>query len=173
MIRSTLFAYACFAIVGCSGDARSLPLNSIDLSDMRSISTLRNELSASDGAALAEFAVNHFASSTRFCGKPLVNEQGLAPRTVGEAIDLTMNRAAEERLAKLEAKRPRTPQELVGREWNRLTGERDLILVNQSRLTFKHGGSARRLKEWSDLESRLLETNERLSKLKRKIETAR
>jgi hypothetical protein len=123
-------------------------------------------LNAEDAAAFSNFLAKHLIASAAFCGRPLTSASGQPPRTLGEAIDLARVRDAEERRVRELASRPKHPRELARQQWDGLISERDLVIDAQSRLTAEHGPAAKRLAEWSALESRLTHLDERLFKMK-------
>jgi len=96
----------------------------------------------------------------------LLASDGKPPTTVGEAIDLTLTRDAEDRRKLEEAIEPRHPREMAKEAWDDLISERDGLIDAQSRLLEVHGPAAEGSREWKALETRKLGIDKRLVEMK-------
>jgi hypothetical protein len=139
-------------LLGCAPGVKDAKLEDVDLSDMKALQAIRAQLNAEDGAA-------------SFCGRPLAGPDGKPPRTVGEAIDLALDRDAADRRAlalegQSEYSRPRAQE-----QWDDLISERDMLINAQSVLRADHGAFAERRSEWKALEARIAHVNDHLSEL--------
>ena len=158
-----------FLLAACSGDARSLRLTELDLTDMATVQDIRNRLSPADASAFATFAVRHNTTSAGFCGHPLLDPTGKPPRTIGQAIDLTLARDSDERKSRNAAARPRTQAELMNDKWAELIRQRDRLIDRQTILRTQQGPAAERLPEWKSLVSQMATSDRELSLLKPKV----
>ncbi|MXO59989.1 hypothetical protein GRI89_10600 [Altererythrobacter salegens] len=165
MVRA-LIPLACMMLLSCAPDARSIKLTDVDLSDMDTVQGIRSQLSANDGAIFANYVVKHSLTSASFCGHPLVDPNGYPPKTVGEAIELTIVRDAEDRAERIAARRPKNSWELKQERWDDLVSERDMLIDSQSMLLAKHGSEAERLPEWKSIEARKVDLESRLREMK-------
>ncbi len=151
---------------GCTPTARDIALSDIDLSNMQTVRTIRDQLSPQDGAAFADYVVRHNIKSANYCGQPLLNNDGEAPDTVGEAVDLTARRDAADRQVLVAAQRPTHPRELAKDQWDRLIRNRDTIIDAQDRLRLQYGDNAKRRSDWISLETRIVEIDRKLVAMK-------
>jgi hypothetical protein len=152
-------------LLGCAPGVKDAKLEDVDLSDMKALQAIRAQLNAEDGAAFASYVVRHSVASASFCGRPLAGPDGKPPRTVGEAIDLALDRDAADRRAlalegQSEYSRPRAQE-----QWDDLISERDMLINAQSVLRADHGAFAERRSEWKALEARIAHINDHLSEL--------
>ena len=154
------------ALLGCSPEVREIELAELDLTDMTTVQDIRARLDKAEGAAFASYVAKHYVRSAAYCGRPLVTADGEPPATVGEAIDLTLTRDAEDRRALEEAAGPRHPRELAKQEWDELISERDTVIDAQSRLLEVGGTASQSSREWKTLEARKLKLDGRLAELK-------
>jgi hypothetical protein len=157
------------ALLGCSPEVKDIELKELDLTDMETVQDIRARLDKAEGAAFANYVAKHYVRSAAFCGRPLVTPDGQPPATVGEAIDLTKARDAQDRQALEEAARPRHPREVAKQEWDELISERDTIIDAQSRLLEVSGRGAQRSTEWKALEASKLELDRRLAEMKPRV----
>ena len=169
MIRAVAWLSIICLLGGCGSDPRGTKLANVDLGDPETIQRIRIHLSANDRGAFNDYVFRHYAASRTFCGRALIRPDGKSPETIGEAIDLTLARDAEERQARNEASRPSHPRELAKKQWDDLTSERDMLIDAQSSLREKHGSSAERLSEWASTNARLTDLNRRLIALKPQV----
>jgi hypothetical protein len=154
------------SLLGCSPEVRGIELAELDLTNMETVRDIRGRLGDADGAAFASYVAKHHLRAAAFCGRPLIGADGQLPKTVGEAIDLTMARDAEDRRALAEASRPRHPREVAKQSWDDLISERDGLIDAQSRLLELHGPASERSAEWKALETRKLGVDRRLAEMK-------
>lgn len=153
----------------CSGDARSLRLTELDLTDMATVRDIRNRLGPADASAFATYAVRHNTTSAGFCGHPLLDPTGKPPRTIGDAIDLTLARESDELKARIAAARPRTEAERINDKWAELIRQRDRLIDRQTILRAQQGPAAERAPEWKSLETKMAASDGELSLLKPKV----
>ena len=153
----------------CATDTRSIQLADIDFRDMRAVQDIRGGLSPKDGVAFANYVVRHRSSSSRFCGRLLTGLDGRQPETVGEAIDLAKARELEERAAAEKQSRPKHPLELAQIEWDELIAERDILIDEQTLLRAEHGPAAERSIEWTSIQTKMTEIEDRLLAIKPKL----
>lgn len=173
-VRDVLEAYAmprnllmlALLLSACASDVRSTRLADVDLTDMAAVQELGQRLEPGERAAFTTFVVKHVATSAAFCGRKLVGPDGREPGTIGEAIELTLAREADERRAILEYEASRGPLQPVFDRWNELIAERDLIIDRQALLTAQHGPAASRLPEWDVLQARLAENGSKLTEIR-------
>lgn len=151
---------------GCTPAARDIALSDIDLTNMQTVRTIQDRLSSQDGAAFADYAVRHHIKSANYCGQPLLNNDGEAPDTVGEAVDLTARRDAVNRPVLVAAQTPSHPRELAKEQWDKLIGNRDTIIDAQDRLRLQYGDGAKRRLDWISLETKLVEIDRKLVAMK-------
>lgn len=151
---------------GCAPEARNIALSEIDLSDMQTVRTIRDQLGPQDGAAFVNYVVKHHVKSASYCGQPLLNTEGEAPDTVGEAIDLTARRDALERQVVVGMQAPFHPRELAKEQWDDLIRSRDLMIDAQARLRLEFGDGAKLRPEWRSLETRMAEIDRKLVAMK-------
>ena len=156
-------------LLGCSPGVKEIELDELDLTDMETVQNIRARLDRADGAAFASYVAKHYVRSAAFCGRPLVTSGGQPPATVGEAIDLTMMRDAQDQRALEEASGPRHPREVAKQEWDELISERDGVIDAQSQLVELDGPGAQRSTEWKVLEARKLELDRRLTEVKPRV----
>ena len=166
MVRAFAPLVCLSLLLGCASDAKSIKLDDVDLSDMGIVQGIRAQLSVEDGATFANYVVKHSVSSQNFCGRPLIGASGKPPETVGQAIDLTLVRDAEERKALIDARKPKTSWELKQAKWDDLIFERDMLIDAQTMLRTKHGPAAEGLLEWKSIEVRKADIDRRLSRMK-------
>ena len=159
------FLFVCL-LGGCAPEARGIALSDVDLSDMHTVRTIRSQLAPKDGIAFANYVVRHHAKSASYCGQPLRNADGKAPETVGEAIDLAVQRNALERQVSIAPEPPKHPRTLAKENWDNLIRDRDFMLDSQARLRLEYGNAAKRRPEWKPLETRMAENDRKLMALK-------
>ncbi|WP_211214996.1 hypothetical protein [Novosphingopyxis baekryungensis] len=94
---------------------------------------------------------------------------GRQPETVGEAIDLAKARELEERAAAEIQSRPKHPLELAQIEWDELIAERDILIDEQTLLRAEHGPAAERSIEWTSIQTKMTEIEDRLLAIKPKL----
>ena len=167
MSRAVLLFVA--ALLGCSPEVRGIELAELDLTDMETVRDIRSRLDDAERAAFASYVAKHHLRAAAFCGRPLIGTDGQGPKTVGEAIDLTIARDARDRRALVEASRPPHPREVARRSWDDLISERDGLIDAQSRLLEVHGQAGEGSPEWKALEARKLEVDRRLAELKPRV----
>ena len=151
---------------GCTPAVRDIALSDIDLSNMQTVQTIRERLSPQEGAAFADYVVRHHIKSAHYCGQPLLNNDGEAPDTVGEAVDLTVRRDAGDRSILVAAQPPAHPRELAKDHWDKLIRNRDNIIDAQARLRLEYGDDAKRRSDWMSLETRMIEIDRNLLAIK-------
>lgn len=156
-------------LAGCAPEARSIALSDVDLSDMQTVRTIRSQLASKDSIAFANFVVRHHVKSASYCGQPLLDADGEAPQTIGEAIDLTARRDAVERQISIATQTPKHPRALAKEEWESLIRDRDVMIDAQARLRLEYGSKAERRSEWKPLEFRMAENDRKLVALKSKV----
>ena len=153
-------------LAGCAPQARDITLADVDLRNMQMVGAIRARLEPEEGIAFANYVVRHHARSANFCGQPLVAGNGKEPITIGEAVDLSILRDAEERQALIEAQKLKRPGQLAKENWDRLISARDIMIDSQSRLRMEHGDKAVGHPEWKLLESKMSEIDQKLVAMK-------
>lgn len=164
MARAVLL-FVCL-LGGCAPAARDIALSDIDLGDMQTVRTIRNQLEPKDGIAFANYVIRHRAKSANYCGQPLLGADGKAPVTVGEAVDLAARRDAAERWALMDSQIPKSPRRLAKEKWDSLTRDRDMTIDAQTRLRMEYGDRAMRRPEWKPLEIKIAEIDRKLIAMK-------
>lgn len=164
MTRAFLLFVALLA--GCSPEVRDIALADIDLRDMNAVAKIRSQLDSQDSVAFANYVVRHHRAAASFCGQPLVGAGGKEPVTIGEAVDLSIERANAERLALLEAQKPKHPSQIAKEEWDNLIRTRDILLDSQTRVQMEYGKSAVRRPEWKSIETKMAEIDKKLVAMK-------
>lgn len=154
---------------GCAPAARDISLSDIDMSNMQTVRAIRDQLSPKDGVAFADYVVKHHAESANYCGEPLLDDDGEAPDTVGEAVDLTARRDAADRQVLVAARAPSHPREQAKEQWDNLIRNRDIIIDAQARLRLEYGNGAKRRPEWVPLETRMVEIDRKLVAMKSSV----
>lgn len=153
-------------LVGCAPDAREIAINDVNLRDMDAVANIRAQLKPQEQVAFANFLIRHHADSAHFCGKPLTGPGGKPPATIGEAVDYAMLRDEADRLAAIEAKKPKHQRQLAKEEWDRLIASRDILVDSQSRLRMEFGDNAERRSEWKSVATRLAAIDKQLVEMK-------
>ncbi|MFN3619714.1 hypothetical protein [Sphingorhabdus sp.] len=156
-------------LAGCAPQARDIALTDVDLRDMEAVAAIRAQLLPHERAAFASFLVRHHISSANFCGQPLISTHGRAPETIGEAVDLAIDRDAAEAKALAEANKPKHPRHRAKEEWDNLITARDILMDSQSRLRIEHGEKALRRSEWKSLSTKMAEIDRKLVSMKEKV----
>ncbi|OWQ97057.1 hypothetical protein CDQ92_08210 [Sphingopyxis bauzanensis] len=133
---------------------------------MQTVRTIREQLAPQDGIAFANYVIRHHAKSASYCGKPLLDADGKAPATVGDAIDLAVRRDAMEQAALLASQAPKHPLQLAREEWDMLQRDRDIVIDTQTRLRSEFGDGASRRPEWASLVTRSAEIDRKLVAMK-------
>jgi hypothetical protein len=153
MMLRNLLLLSTLLLAACEDDVRDRRLTEVDLSNMESVHQLARDLGPTDGGALITYAAIHAPGSTHFCGERLVDTRGEEPKTIGAAIDLTLERAVLTRAAD-RTQTSETPAELIGKRLKDVVFERDMVTDRESFLLADHGLAAKRLPEWRSLESK-------------------
>lgn len=167
-MNRAIFLFA-ILLTGCTANLRDMALAEFDLRDMASVATIRSQLGPQDSIAFANFVARHHRKATNFCGQPLIDQGGKAPKTIGEAIDLAILRDEADRLAALEAQKPKHRQQVLKDEWDSLIFARDILLDSQSRLQMEYGGKATRRPQWSSLKTKIADIDQKLLAMKPKV----
>lgn len=154
---------------GCSPEVRDIALADVDLRDMNAISSIRAQLDPQDSIAFANYVVRHHRAAASFCGQPLIGVGGNEPATIGEAVDLSIERDKAERLAALEALKPKHPSQIAKDEWDTLIRTRDILMDSQSRLQMEFGENAKRRPEWTTVAAKMAEIDQKLVIMKPKV----
>lgn len=171
MTRAVFLIGTLGLLVGCASDPKSVHLADVDLSDMTTVQEIRSQLNAQEGAAFANYLVKHRRTSSSFCGRILIGPKGKPPATIGEAIEFTLAKDAEDRRAAEMAIKLRPFWELE-QQWKQLGDRRDMLVDMQSMLRAQHGAAAVRLSQWNSIEASLADVNRRLSELKPRMSQA-
>ncbi len=153
-------------LAGCVPQARDIRLADVDLNNMQMVREIRAGLEPKEAIAFANYVVRHQARSANYCGQPLVTMNGKEPMTIGEAVDLSILRDAQERLASIEAKKPKRPGQIAKENWDQLIWARDMLLDFQSRLRSEHGDRALLRPEWKQTEAKMAEIDKKLVAMK-------
>lgn len=156
-------------LAGCSSDARDMALAEVDLRDMVIVTEIRSRLSPQDGIAFANYIARHHSQAANFCGQPLIGIGGNEPATVGEAVDLSIERDKAERLALIEAQKPKHPRQVAKEEWDSLVIARDINVDSQSRLRMEFGDKAARSAQYKALEAKIAEIDGKLVAMKPRV----
>jgi hypothetical protein len=167
MTRPVVLIAMLLVLVSCASDPKSIPLGDVDLSDMSTVQEIRSRLDAKEGVAFANYVVKHISTSSSFCGNLLLGPKGKPPSTIGEAIEFTLAKDAEDRRASQMAIKLKPYWELEQKK-NQLANQRDLLVDMQGILRAEHGAGAVRLSRWRSIETSLAEVNRRLAELKTK-----
>lgn len=149
-------------LAACSRDVRSLELADVDLSDMKVVQEIRHDLPPEDQPVFSTFVIKHVATSSSFCGETLVDSSGREPRTIGEALALTVLREERDRRERLAAERPLSATEQARRERDSLVGQREALLARRTFLLSTRGPAAEQLPEWESIAARMAEIDSRL-----------
>ena len=158
MMLRNLLLLSTLLLAACGDDVRDRRLTEVDLSNMEFVHQLARDLGPTDRAALITYAAIHDPGSTHFCGERLADTRGEEPKTIGEAIDLTLERAALTR-ARARTQTSETPAELIGKRLEDVVFERDMVSDRESFLLADHGLAAKQLPEWRSLESKKANLN--------------
>jgi len=161
-----------WALAACSPDPRTLALADIDFTDMGAVQEIRHSLPAEDRPVFSTFIVKHVATSSTFCGETLVNKDGKEPRTLGEALVLTVLREEKERRERLAAERPLPASEVARREVETLTSRRELLIGELGELQARNGAAAMQTPEWASLNERIADLNRRIDARRSDMESA-
>ena len=167
MVRAVLLFI--LMLGGCSPGARDIALSELNFRDMQQIQTIRQQLGPQDGRAFANYVLRHHVTSANYCGRPLMGADGKAPETVGEAIDLAMQRDALELQALLASAAPKHPSQLAREAWDNLIRDRDIKVDARAQLHDRFGEQASRRPEWASLEAQLAEIDRKLVAMKPQV----
>ena len=128
-MRAHLALIALLAACGSAQNVRQIPIANLDLSNMKVVTDIQSQLPTAQRPALATYALLHWPGSKAFCGHRLSDKSGHEPSTVGEAIDLTLLREAQN------AARPDTllpePERNLVHALERLESQRDSLVVQR------------------------------------------
>lgn len=163
---SRAFMFSIFLLGGCAPEARDTLLSGVDLSNMETVQRIRDQLGPQDGVAFANYVVRHNFKSASYCGKPLLNADGEAPATIGEAIDLAVRRDAAERRSSNRSQIPKTSREQAKEKWDGLIRDRDLLIDAQDRFRLEYGNAADRRAEWKARETEIAAIDRKLVAMK-------
>lgn len=167
MTRAVVLIAMLFGLAGCASDPKSVRLADVDLTDMSTVRDIRAGLGPKEGIAFANYVVKHVSTSSNFCGHVLLGPQGKPPSTIGEAIEFTLAKDAEDRRASQMVTKLRPFWELE-QQRSQLANQRDLLLDLQGRLRAENGARVVRLSRWRSIEASLADVNRRLAQLKTK-----
>ena len=170
MLVSRLFwlVTACLALGACADDPRDDPLKLYDFTDMQVVADVASRLAVEERGIFKTYAIEHLASSDRFCGEKLVSLDGREPLTIGDAIDFTIER--QKRDAELlaaqdlnnyspQARRFIAIEELESRR-DELVGERETF-----RMLSSDPDGIEETAEWKRFERRIAEVDAELAQL--------
>lgn len=152
-------------LAACSQDPRGIELAEVNLADMDVVQEIRGKLPPEDRPVFGTYVVRHAVTSPSFCGEVLVDRNGRQPRTIGEAIDLTVLREEEDRRERLAAKRPLTAAEAVRSQREFLIGQKEALIGRRTLLDATHGPAARKMPEWEEIEAELADYDAQLAAL--------
>lgn len=149
-MRTTLPLLFALLLACCGTDVRNVPLSDVDLSDMRAVRQLSRTLNPPERLALITYAAAH-GNGSADCGADHESRDTAPPRTIGDAITVTLSRIASTRIdpANGDAPKPRQRFDQADRVL-----PRDRIIDRQSRLLADYGPAARKLPEWVALETK-------------------
>ena len=153
-------------LAACSPTGRGVPINSVDFSDPATVAQLREQLPFDDREAFSNYVLWHHASSSSFCGEPLVDTDGYPPYSVGDAIRLTRIRDAETKAARKAASNS-APD--IYEERRILVVQKDTYIDEQAQMRARLGNEAMKSDEWKALDAQIAETNALLKELDEKL----
>lgn len=156
----------------CASDPKAMVLADVNLSDMRTLQIVGQQLSPNERALLATYVVRHRPGSTRYCGRPVLMKDGHTPKTIGDLLEISRAMEIADRKTEEEARRPRTDQELRALRWSKLTDEKDLLLDRQSMTKMRGGPTDKARMDWHSGALRIAAINRELTLLKRKRRVA-
>lgn len=136
-MRHILTLTSCTLLAACAAAPRDIALAGLDLNNPSVIAQVSEGLPRKQRAALATYALLHWPQSKAYCGRP-VFKGAAEPRTVGEAIDKTIEfdtalarkRIEEQRPPSIFERRARDHQRLVD-EFEELTLEREMLATEE------------------------------------------
>lgn len=146
----------------CSRDVRTLELANVDFSDMDVVQGIRQNLPPEDRPVFSTYVVRHVATSSSFCGETLVDRNGKEPRTIGEALALTLLREERDRRERLAAERPLSATEAARRDRETLIGRKEALLARKTFLYSNNGPGALQLPEWESIDEQIAELDRQL-----------
>lgn len=159
-------------LAACSQDPRAIELADVNLADMDVVQDIRGRLAPEDRSVFGTYVIRHAATSPSFCGEVLVDRDGRMPRTIGEAIDLTVLREERDRRERLAAKRPPTAAEALRRQRDSLILGKEALIGRRTFLDMRHGPAAKELPEWAEIEARMADYDAQLAALEPKLQRA-
>ncbi len=125
------------ALAGCAAVPRDIALAGLDLNDPAVIARVSDGLPQAQRAAFATFALLHWPESKAYCGRP-VFKGASQPKTVGEAVDKTMEFDTALARKRVEEQQPASifeqqalHQEQLVEEFEQLTLERDMLVSEE------------------------------------------
>lgn len=146
-------------------DVRQLRLDAINLADMAVVKDITAQLMETERAPFNTYALLHATTSPLYCGEPLINADGHLPETVGEAIQLTLERDERDRAEKLAYSKPLTTVQQEERRRKALRFSVEDVEAEQMWLAQKQGAEVRQSEEWARLEQRKTELREQIAAL--------
>lgn len=153
-----------FALLGCTSDVGNTRLADVDLSDMRVVQRLKSQMDPEERQAFATYMVEHYVSSEKFCGRPLVGAQGQKPATIRDAIEMTRFRQRQDYAAIPDDSGIR--EEPIVRQWDDLISRRDLLIDRQTLLSAENGKSARDNRELKSIRDNIADLDRQLLDLR-------
>ena len=152
-------------LAACSQDPRAIELADVNLADMDVVQDIRGRLAPEDRPVFGTYVIRHAATSPSFCGEVLVDRDGRKPRTIGEAIDLTVLREERDRRERLAAERPPTAAEALRNRRESLIARKEMLIGRQTLLHATHGPAAREMPEWAEIEAGMADYDAQLAAL--------
>ncbi len=158
------------ALSACGDDLREHRLAQYDFADMSVVSSVSAQLDKQERGIFRTYAIQHLASSAKFCGEKLVSVDGREPVTIGDAIDFTV--AREKRDAELRAAQDINNYSPAAQRYIRieeLTEARDEVIHLREIYRMVEGDppDIEQHKQWQEFERQISEIEAKLAELNR------
>lgn len=138
----------------CAADGRATALQGLDLGDRATLRAIQEQIPRDQRGALATYALLHWPQSKFYCGRP-VGPSGTVPRTVGDAIDMTLAFESDRERALAATRAPANAfDRLVERKQETITRIETLVL-QRDMVRAKLGPSAASSAEYRAIAAKL------------------
>lgn len=163
-MRRSLALAGSIALAGCAAAPRDIVLAGLDLNSPAVIAQASEGLPQQQRAALATFALLHWPESKAYCGRP-VFKGAQQPRTIGEAIDKTLEFETALANKRIEETRPASGFERQAQHKQRLVDEFDLLTIERDMLVSAELPAAERERRARELDRKLADNRKARDKL--------
>lgn len=155
-----------FILAGCAAAPRDIAIAGLDLNSPAVIAQVGKGLPQEQRAALATFALLHWPESKAYCGRPVFKGDA-QPRTVGEAIDKTLEFETALARKRIEEKQAGSVFEQRAQRERRLVDEYEQMLIEREMLASEALSPVDKRRRSQELDRRLADNREARNALAR------